>query len=124
MSRKSLQSEIREYLENREDCVLADPGDLPGEFLVLQMRRIIRFEVINPNGFSPHEKKYWTYYSQPILIDTRIADRLTKRQMESKRDMKLQCIDLVFASDVADVEKVLWAPEAWQRTEDRPERVG
>ncbi len=123
MTNRKLLDQIRRYAESRSDLLCSDSPYDGSELMLLQIRRVIRFQVINEGGFTPHEKKFWHYYALPFLIDTRIGDKLTKKQQDNRGFAKMMGMEWIGAATMADVEKALGVQEAWTRDSARPEKV-
>lgn len=101
---RSLLSQIRSMLENRDDIELLEgPTDtIQG----VQLRRAWELKVLNADGFSPVEKQQWHYYAQGFLIQEPRENKKgelqhEQRQMASKF-WRLSCI-VIYPKSIDDV---------------------
>lgn len=115
-----LLAAVQRYLEDRTDVLVFLAPDDSAELLCMQLRRVMRHQVIAPDSFSPYEKDEWHYYAQPIMIDTRVGDKLLARQHDTRQFNELMGVEMIFARDMSDVVHGLWRQEMWSDGPTRP----
>lgn len=120
---KKLIDQIRHYAENREDLLVADSPMSGAELLVLQVRRVVKFEVLGASAFNPHERKVWHYYAQPILVETRVKEKLTPKQIDTRDLMKMMGLVWLPCREMADFAHEVGVQEQWTLGSARPEKM-
>lgn len=119
----ALLNRIRKLVEDREDCTICASPITTAELLIFQVRRVQRFESIGDGPFTKYEKTSWFYFSQPIFVDTRVKEKLTPAQIDTRELMKMMGIVWLPMRDIKELHDELGKVQDWTRETARPERI-
>lgn len=119
-----LLDRIRKYADGRPDLLVADSPVKNAQLWIFQVSRTQKFESIGDGPFTKHEKTSWMYFSRVILVDTRIKDRLTAKQIDTRDLMKLMGLRWVGCRTIDDLlTEIGDKPEPWTLESARPEKI-
>lgn len=123
-SLKSLLARVRQYAEDRPDCLVASSPVENAELLIFQLRRFEHRELIGDGPFTKFESIKWKYYAQPLLIDTRVKVKLTEQQKDTRDLMQMMGLVWCPIREFADLDEILGhRPETWTLESKRPEKI-
>lgn len=84
------------------------------DLICCQLRRLPIQEVVNPHGFTPHERMVWQYYGQFISFETKsLTGRARQAQLDFQSALTARGGISVFVRTLDDIDAVLGPLPDW-----------